>query len=59
MFGDVVCQTLTAAVGSPTPSPAPQDTGAVSWPSLIWVAAVLLIAMFLFSRYLKKVLGRP
>lgn len=46
------------AVWQPTPSPAPQDTVQISWPSLAFVGVVIAVGLWLASRYMNKVLGR-
>lgn len=48
----------TAAVSQPTPSPAPQDTVQISWPSLIFVAVAIAAGLLLAGRYFNRVLGR-
>lgn len=48
----------TAVVSQPTPSPARQDTGQISWPPLLFIGVVIAVGLFLAGRYLNRILGR-
>lgn len=48
----------TAVVSQPTPSAAPQDTGQISWASLLFVGVVIAVGLFLAGRYFNRILGR-
>lgn len=48
----------TALMSQPTPSPTPQDTAQISWPSLLFVGVVIAVGLFLAGRYFNRILGR-